>query len=92
MTTRKFEFGNGDLAKDKITGFKGTVTGTAYYLTGCNQYLLTPKCVKSSEKPVGHWFDEDRMELIKKEAVKAKEVTGDSPGADMPAPGGTREH
>lgn len=30
-------------AKDKITGFEGIITARCEYLTGCNQYCLTPQ-------------------------------------------------
>ena len=92
MVTKEFVFANGDKVKDMVTGFAGTVVGTCYYLTGCNQYLLIPKTVKPHKKPDGHWFDEDRLEVVEKEVVKAKKVTGKKPGPDAPAPGGTREY
>lgn len=30
----------GQKAKDRITGFAGTITGKVEYITGCNQVLL----------------------------------------------------
>ena len=39
----------GRQGKDKITGFKGTIIGYVQYSTGCNQYLLVPKCKKGEE-------------------------------------------
>ena len=96
MVTKKFKFANGDKVKEKITGFTGTITGTCYYLTGCNQYLIFPECKKSHKKPAGHWFDEERLALLEKEVVKATEVTSkrrfSRKGADTPAPGGSREY
>ncbi len=61
MTTKKFKFSNGDKVKEKITGFTGTIIGTCFYLTGCNQYLIMPKCKETHKKPDGHWFDEERL-------------------------------
>lgn len=92
MVTKKFKFANGDKVKEKVTGFIGTITGTCFYLTGCNQYLVFPECKKSHKKPDGHWFDEDRLGLLKEEVVKPEKVRGKNPGADMPAPGGKREY
>ncbi len=50
-------------AKDKVTGFTGTITAHADYMTGCDQFLLQPKS-KSDEYKDGRWFDEQRLELI----------------------------
>ena len=38
---QKFEMGV--QVEDVITGFKGTVTGYVKYITGCNQYLVSPR-------------------------------------------------
>lgn len=62
--TYKKKFENGETAKDKITGFKGIITGHSDYLTGCDVYLLVPKS-KDGKKSDGVWFDEDRLERIK---------------------------
>jgi len=51
-------------AKDKITGFTGIVTGKASYLTGCDQYLVQPKCKEDGEMADGRWFDEQRLDLV----------------------------
>lgn len=51
-------------AKDKITGFTGIVTGKASYLTGCDQYLVQPKCKEDGEMTDGRWFDEQRLEIV----------------------------
>ncbi|EPN30018.1 hypothetical protein A245_46208, partial [Pseudomonas syringae pv. actinidiae ICMP 19096] len=32
----------GKKARDKISGFEGVITGRAQYLTGCDQYVLSP--------------------------------------------------
>lgn len=48
----------GATAKDVITGFEGVVTGRASYLTGCDQYLLSPRGEKEAR-----WFDGQRLEL-----------------------------
>jgi len=46
--------------KDSITGFTGVVTARADYLTGCRQYLVTPKAQKN-KMGESMWFDEDRL-------------------------------
>ncbi len=41
----------GKQAKDKVTGFSGTVTDYIEHLTGCNQYGLIPKYDGSGKYP-----------------------------------------
>jgi len=75
-------------AKDKITGFEGSVTGHAKYITGCDQFLLQPKCEdgKSGTKPEGQWFDDGRLEAVSK-GITSKDVESSTgTGADMQAP------
>jgi hypothetical protein len=57
------------IAKDKISGFTGVVTGFCQYITGCDTYLLTPKCEEASKYPEGHWFDINRLEFISDKSV-----------------------
>jgi hypothetical protein len=70
--------------KDKITGFKGVVTGRCEYISGCHQVLLVPAVSKTGDHREGHWFDEQRCER-----VGGSEVTlnnGRNPGFDKEAP------
>ena len=48
---------------DKITGFKGLVTGLVSYITGCDQALVTPKGEKPHEYPTGQWIDVQRLDF-----------------------------
>lgn len=81
----------GIIAKDKITRFQGTVTGKASYLTGCNQYLVTPKCEEkldgsfTSAYPTGTWIDEGRLKFVS-EGFKAEDVKAEANGCDIAAP------
>lgn len=81
----KFKYDHGVELKDTITGYKGTVTGRADYITGCNQYLLQPK-IKAGEFKEGTWWDEDR--LVKTSAKKKTVRIGRDPGGPRqnPAP------
>ncbi|KKL96597.1 hypothetical protein LCGC14_1842870 [marine sediment metagenome] len=58
----RFELGKE--AKDVITGFKGLIVGYVEYLTGCNQYLVTPPVDKEGKHVDSQWFDENRIELV----------------------------
>lgn len=70
----------GQKARDKVTGFEGTLTGFCHYLYGCDQYLLTPKVDSNGNKVDGHWFDSGRIELTDEITVKPEEVQTDEPG------------
>jgi hypothetical protein len=57
-----FKIKMSEKVKDNVTGFEGTVTVRAEYLTGCRQYFVQPKMKKGAKDyPEGHWFDEDRL-------------------------------
>lgn len=75
----------GKEAKDKITGFKGVITGHAEYLTGCDQYLLQPNCDDVKKYPESNWFDEGRVDFLQ-ESIKQEEVLADENGCDYSAP------
>jgi hypothetical protein len=73
-------------AKDKITGFEGIIIGRIQYLTGCDQYGVTPKA-KKGEKPLStEWFDEGRIEIIGKgvSGVEVQVEKNGGPNRDMP--------
>ena len=82
----EYLFSNGDLVKEKITGFEGTITGSVHYLTGCNQYLIVPKCENPSKVSQGEWYDEGRLELINNDNIKASDVEEKKNGADKAPP------
>lgn len=89
MITKEFEFQNGDVVTEKVTGFKGTITGTVYYLTGCSQYMVTPKCKVETKASEGSWYDESRLELVG-EGVSEDDVKGKNNGCDIIPPIGER--
>lgn len=76
MITKTFEFSNGDVVREKITGFTGTITGTAFYLTSCNSYLVTAKPKDEFSEPNAIWYDEGRLELIEKQQIYRKRRRG----------------
>lgn len=53
----------GKTVTDQITGHKGIVTGYCRYLTGCDQYNITPKCNEGGAYPVSHWIDVGRLTI-----------------------------
>lgn len=54
----------GKTVEDRITGFKGIVTGYVSYLSGCNQCLVTPRIKEDGTKREAEWFDEQRLEVV----------------------------
>jgi len=85
MVKKEFKFKNGDVVKEKVTGFKGTITGSVYYLTGCSQYLVTAKQKDEFTEAVMVWYDEGRLEYVET-AVTETDVKADDNGCDRQAP------
>lgn len=75
----------GKKATDKITGFKGTVIGVVYYLTGCHQALIVPKATDENKAPDGTWYDLQRLSFTDEPALTLE--NGDTPGCDIAPPG-----
>lgn len=91
MITREFKFQNGDKVEELITGFTGTITGTCFYITGCNQYLIVPKCKDVSTKVESVWYDEGRLKLITPKDYTEEEVqSSDDNGCDIAPSRGVR--
>ncbi len=76
----------GQKARDKITGFKGTITARAQYLYGCDQYCIVPTVDKDGKIEKSEWFDEGRIEIISA-GISPEDVRMEKPGGpqrDMP--------
>lgn len=82
----EFKFSNGDRVEEKISGFKGIVTGSVSYITGCNQHLVTAKSKDENSDSERVWFDEGRLSLLEKEVIKPVDVEGAKKGSDLSAP------
>ncbi len=74
----------GQRVRDRISGFEGTVTGRAEYLTGCTQCVVVPDVAADGSHREAHWFDEQRLAPIS--AKRMVLDNGRTPGCDMPAP------
>lgn len=66
--TKKFKFNHGDSVREKVSGFEGVITGTAFYISGGNQYLVVAKSVDNVE-PISLWFDEGRLKLKQRNLI-----------------------
>jgi hypothetical protein len=71
-------------AKDKITGFSGTVVGRCSYISGCDQLLLAPGVKDDGSFQESHWFDIQRVEMLPGDAVTLD--NSETPGPDAAAP------
>jgi hypothetical protein len=80
---KEFLFKNGDKVREKVTGFEGTITGTAFYLTGCTSHLITGKQFDPSKEPIALWYDEGRIELIEAQFIKKESVSSKENGCDI---------
>lgn len=70
----------GQKAKDKITGFEGILTARHQYITGCDQYQLSPDGLDEDGKLKEMYsFDEGRIEILGPGITK-KDVESDKPG------------
>jgi hypothetical protein len=76
-------FNMGTQASDRITGFKGYVTGRCEYITGCTQFLLQPPLDKNGKFVEARWVDEDRLVAADGPLVELKI---EKAGFDVPAP------
>lgn len=90
MVIKQFKFENGDYVQDIITGLQGTITGTCYYITGCNQYLIVPECADGRTKSEGVWFDEQRLDLRSKNTDLKQQIINDNNGPDTCPPIGSK--
>ena len=70
--------------RDKITGFTGTATGRAAYISGCSQVLLAPPVTSDGAARDANWFDEQRLEVVGEDLVTLENSV--TPGCDKAAP------
>lgn len=66
-------FKNGDEVIDKLSGYKGTVTGITKYLNGCIRAIVQPRVDKDGKMPEAEYIDSEQVEV-----TKSKEFIEDS--------------
>jgi len=57
----------GEVVKDPITGFKGTVVARTEYLWGCISLGILSDVLKDGKPMEWQWFDENRLTLDTKQ-------------------------
>jgi len=75
----------GKVARDKITGFTGTITAKCAYITGCDQYCLTTKVKDEYSKAESLWFDINRVDVLEDDKVVEIDTSDDVGCMDSPA-------
>lgn len=81
IETEGFEIG--DVARDKITGFEGTIVGVTQWTTGCARASLQPRVGKDGKIPESAGVDVLNLELVK--AGHRHQIDA-SKGGPMPEP------
>lgn len=61
----------GAIVEDKVTGFKGTVTGVVYMLSGSVQANVSPRVAHDGKMPDTWNIDLDRLKYLRAGPVKA---------------------
>ncbi len=76
----EFKFGQGDMVKDSISGFKGIVASRCDHFYGCNTYGVKQKKLKDDGTVQdAQWFDEPQLEMVKRKVPKAKKWENGGP-------------
>jgi len=70
----------GDKVECKYSGFIGIVVGKHYYINGCNQYTILPKCKDKNEPAKEESIDEQNLIVVEKckPVIEKEEVGGPS--------------
>lgn len=69
----------GDIAQDRITGYRGIVVGIAQHLTGCARAGLQAQIDKEGKVPEAQWFDVTTLERIGPSAVSRVATSNGGP-------------
>lgn len=73
MKEHKFKFELGTRVKDIITGMSGVVMARSNFITGCDQYGISPtKLNKDEKRPDWEYFDENRL-VVNGKGIKLPE-------------------
>lgn len=76
----------GQEGQDKVTGLKGIITARHQYLTGCDQYSITPPLAKKGENlPEIYAFDEGRIKITGR-GILPEKVQDQDPGGPQLQP------
>jgi len=60
----EFEVGVGNIVKDKVTGFEGTVVSLTTYLHGADRACVTPTVLKDGRPQSDQWVDVSQLTIV----------------------------
>ena len=72
----------GKKVKDRVSGFKGIVTGETVYLQGCHRLMVQPSVNKDGTMPKTEHFDEPDLIVIS-DGVKEGKPNGNGGPREM---------
>lgn len=78
----------GDRVKDGITGFEGIAVSITAHITGCDTIGVRPEKLHDGKIIDCHWFDVNRLEVIKELAFAPSQNHQEKPGGPRPIPHG----
>ena len=61
--SKELLFDFGELVRDRITGFRGTITGFACYFQRSESYYLVEN-IDSTGRPIEQWVQDARIERV----------------------------
>lgn len=76
----------GDEVVDKVSGFRGIVTGVASYISGCDQVSVTARLKKDGGEPAHMWFDIGRAKVKIAGKVSLESVQVEKTGGPQNSP------
>jgi len=82
VKTRTFSsvIGLGDYVRDRVTGFKGIVTGITYFLNGCVRVAVQGEKLNAGVPTEVQWIDDVQLTAVTKSKLTVRpEVGGDRP-------------
>lgn len=80
-----FKFDQGEVLKDKVTGFTGVVMGRSDYFTDCHHYGLCSQELKDGKPIEWEWFDDTRLVRVEGKRKVEKELRSkDTPSGPFP--------
>lgn len=69
-----FQFGLLDDVRDRVTGFRGVITGRTEWAYGCRRYSVQPRGLKNGHPVEAMGFDEMALVLVKVAPKRVKKI------------------
>ncbi len=82
----EFRFDNGQVLKDRVSGFQGVVIARTEYSTGCRHYGLCSQELHDGKPVDWEWFDESRLFPVawKENVLKESQAPTSGPFPNAP--------